>query len=165
MEEKIKELEYENSHLQKELREQYRLLKIALKRQRWYNFKKFIFTKSLDDEYQALTDKISNKIKVLEESIETNFISINNIASEREYIVEKLEKQKTYNSKYWEKVRSKKLYEKEYQRHKNNKLFNYDHKNEIIKDILHNKFDGIVLNDYSLKTCVIDRNNKYIVEL
>ena len=165
MEDKIKELEYENRHLQKELREQYRLLEIALKRQRWYNCNKFIFTKSLDHEYQALTDKISNKIKILEETIETNFISINNIASEREYIIEKLEKQKTYNSKYWDKVRSKKLYEKEYQKHKNkNKLFNYDHKNELIKDILHKKFDGVIFTD-SFKNCIIDTNNKHIVEL
>jgi len=165
MDEKIKELEYQNRQYEKELKQLYPQLEIALKRQRWYNQNKCIFTKSLDIEYQELVDKILNQIKLCEESIETNFININKITSDRKYILEKIEKQKTYNSKYWEKVRSKKLYEKEYQRHKNsNKLFHYDHKNEIIKDILHKKFDGIILND-SFKNCVIDTNNKHIVEL
>ena len=165
MEDKIKELEYENRHLQKELREQYRLFEIALKRQRWYNCNKFIFTKSLDHEYQELTDKISNKIKVLEESIETNFISINNIASEREYILEKLEKQRNYNNKYREKVRSKKVYENQYQKLKNTcRLFSYDKKTEFMRDVLHKKFDGVIFTD-SFKNCIIDTNNKHIVEL
>jgi hypothetical protein len=166
MEEKIKELEYENRQYEKELKKLYPQLETALKRQRWYNSNKSIFTKSLDDEYQELVDKILNQIKFCEETIENNFININKITSDRQYLLEKIEKQKIYNKKYWEKVRSKKLYEKEYQRYKNiNKLFNYDDKNDIIKDILHKKFDGIILNDYSIKTCLIDSDNKHIIEL
>jgi hypothetical protein len=165
MEEKIKELEYENRQYEKELKQLYPQLETALKRQRWYNQNKSIFTKSLDNEYQELVDKILNQIKFCEESIETNFININKISSERAYLLEKIVKQKLYNRTYWEKVRSKKLYEKEYQKHKNNyKLFNYDEKNELIKNILHKKFDGIIFTD-SLKNCVIDTNNKHIVEL
>jgi len=165
MEEKIKELEYENRQYEKELKQLYPQLETALKRQRWYNQNKSIFTKSLDNEYQELVDKILNQINYIEQSIEINFININKISSDREYLLEKIEKRKLYNRKYWEKIRSKKLYEKEYQKHKNNnKLFNYDEKNELIKDILHKKFDGVIFND-SFKNCFIDTNNKHIVEL
>ena len=165
MEDKIKELEYQNRQYEKELKQLYPQLETALKRQRWYNQNKSIFTKNLDDEYKQLVDKIYYQIKFLEESIETNFINMNKITSEREYLLEKIEKQRKYNNEYSERVRSKKLYEKEYQKHKNNyKLFNYDEKNELIKNILHKKFDGIIFTD-SLKNCVIDTNNKHIVEL
>jgi len=165
MEEKIKELEFENRLYEKELKEQYRLLEIALKRQRWYNHNKSFFTKSLDDEYQELTDKISNQIKSLEESIERNFIQINKIISDRNYILEKLEKQRKYHNDYREKVRSKKVYEKRYQTLKNTcKLFSYDKKTEVMRDVLHKKFDGVIFAD-SIKTCFIDRDNKHIVEL
>ena len=136
-----------------------------MKRQRWYNHNKSIFTKSLDDEYQALTNKITNQIKFLEESIERNFIQINKNISDRNYILEKLEKQRKYHNDYREKVRSKKVYEKRYQTLKNTcKLFSYDKKTELMRDVLHKKFDGVLLAD-SIKTCVIDRDNKYIVEL
>ena len=94
MEEKIKELECENRHFEKELKQLYPQLETALKRQRWYNQNKCIFTKSLDDEYQELTNKILNQIKFCEETIETNFININKITSDREYLLEKIEKQK-----------------------------------------------------------------------
>lgn len=165
MEDKVKELECENRLYEKELKEQYRLLEIALKRQRWYNHNKSFFTKSLDTEYQELTDKISNQIKSLEESIEINFIKINKINSDRNYILEKLEKQRQYHNEYREKVRSKKVYEKRYQTLKNTcKLFSYDKKTEMIRDKLHKKFDGVIFAD-SIKTCVIDRDNKHIVEL
>jgi hypothetical protein len=165
MEEKIKELEYENRQYQKELKQLYPQLETALKRQRWYRNNRQIFTINLDDEYNGLVDKILNQINYIEQSIEINFININKISSDREYLLEKIEKRKLYNRKYWEKIRSKKLYEKEYQKHKNkNKLFNYDEKNELIKDILHKKFDGVIFND-SFKNCFIDTNNKHIVEL
>ncbi len=165
MEEKIKELEYENRQYHKELKKLYPQLETSLKRQRWYNQNKSIFTKSLDNEYQELVDKILNQIKFCEESIETNFININKISSEREYLLEKIEKQRKYNNEYRERVRSKKLYEKKYQQVKNTcRLFSYDKKTESIRDVLHKKFDGVVFVD-SIKTCTIDRNNKHIVEL
>ena len=165
MEDKTKELEYQNRQYEKELKEQYRILEIALKRQRWYNHNKSFFTKSLDDEYQALTNKITNQIKFLEESIERNFIQINKNISDRNYILEKLEKQRKYHNDYREKVRSKKVYEKRYQTLKNTcKLFSYDKKTELMRDVLHKKFDGILFADSS-KTCIIDRDNKHIVEL
>lgn len=164
MEDKVKELEYENRQLQKELKEQYRILEIALKRQRWYNFNKTSFTKDLTAEYQELTDKISNQIKFLEETIEQNYININVIKSDRKYILEKIEKQRQYDNEYREKVRSKKVYEKKYQTLKNTcRLFSYDDKTQSMRDILHKKFDGVVFAD-SIKTCVIDRDNKHIVE-
>ena len=72
MEEKIKELEYENRHLQKELREQYRLLEIAKKREIWYNQNKYIFTKSLDSEYQE-NIKISINDMVTQTQIQIQF--------------------------------------------------------------------------------------------
>lgn len=165
MEEKLKELEYENRTHQKELKQLYPQLETALKRQRWYRNNKDVFTINLDDEYQELTDKISNQIKSLEESIEINFIKINKINSDRNYILEKLEKQRQYHNEYREKVRSKKVYEKRYQTLKNTcKLFSYDKKTEMIRDKLHKKFDGVIFAD-SIKTCVIDRDNKHIVEL
>ena len=136
MKDKIKELEYQNRQYEKELKEQYRILEIALKRQRWYNHNKSMFTKSLDDEYQALTNKITNQIKFLEESIERNFIQINKNISDRNYILEKLEKQRKYHNEYREKVRSKKVYEKRYQTLKNTcKLFSYDKKTELMREM------------------------------
>jgi len=165
MEEKIKELEKENRIHQKELKQLYPQLETALKRQRWYRNNKQIFTINLDDEYNGLVDKILNQINYIEQSIEINFININKIKSDRQYLLDKIEKQKVYNSKYWDKVRSKKLYEKEYQKYKNsNKLFNYDDKKEIIKNILHKKFDGILFAD-NPKTVYIDRDTNHIIEL
>jgi uncharacterized coiled-coil DUF342 family protein len=165
MDDKIKELEYQNRQYEKELKQLYPQLETALKRQRWYNQNKSIFTKSLDSEYQELVDKILNQIKLCEESIETNFININKISSEREYLLEKIEKQRKYNNEYRERVRSKKLYEKKYQQLKNTcKLFSYDKKTESMRDVLHKKFDNVVFVD-SIKNFVIDTNNKHIVEL
>ena len=165
MEDKIKELEYQNRQYEKELKQLYPQLETALKRQRWYNQNKSIFTKNLDDEYKQLVDKIYYQIKFLEESIETNFININKISCEREYLLEKIEKQRKYNNEYRERVRSKKLYEKKYQQLKNTcKLFSYDKKTESMRDVLHKKFDNVVFVD-SIKNCVIDTNNKHIVEL
>ena len=165
MEEKIKELEKENRHYQKELKQLYPQLEIALKRQRWYRNNKNIFTINLDDEYNGLVDKILNQINFIEQSIEINFININKITSDREYLLEKIGKQRKYNNEYREKVRSKKLYEKKYQQLKNTcRLFSYDNKTESMRDILHKKFDGVIITD-SIATCIIDRDNKHIVEL
>ena len=44
MEDKIKELEYQNRQYEKELKQLYPQLETALKRQRWYNQNKSIFT-------------------------------------------------------------------------------------------------------------------------
>jgi len=165
MELQIKELELENKQFEKELKELKRKLEIIKKRQLWYNANKFIFTKSLDDDYKELMDKILNEIKFIEESIEKNFININIISSDRNYILEKIEKQKVYNSNYWDKIRRKKLNEQKYQILKNTcTLFSYDKKTKSMRDILHKKIDGVIYDD-SIRTCIIDRDNKYIVEL
>lgn len=166
MEENLIELENENRQLEKELKQLYPRLETALKRQRWYNNNKSIFTKSLDDEYKELVDKILNQIKFTEESIEINFININKITCDRKYILEKLDKQRKYDNEYRAKIRCKKVYEKQYQKLKNTcQLFSYDKKTELMKDILHKKFDGILFTPDSIRSCVIDCENKHIVEL
>ena len=165
MEEKLKELEQENRMHQKELKQLYPQLETALKRQRWYRNNKDIFTINLDDEYNGLVDKILNQINFIEQSIEINFININKITSDRKYLLEKIEKQRKYNNEYRERVRRKKVYEKQYQNLKNTcRLFSYDKKTEFMRDVLHKKFDGIIFTD-NPKTVYIDRDNKYIVEL
>jgi hypothetical protein len=165
MEDKIKELEFENRQHQKELKQLYPQLETALKRQRWYRNNKQIFTINLDDEYNGLVDKILNQINFIEQSIEINFININKITSDRQYLLEKIDKQRKYNNEYREKVRRKKVYEKQYQKLKNTcKLFSYDNKKEFMRDILHKKFDGILFAD-NPKTVYIDRDTNHIIEL
>jgi len=166
MELQIKELEYENRQFEKELKELYRKLETALKRQRWYNQNKSIFTKNLDEEYQELTNIILNQIKCNEETIEQNFITINKIQSDRTYMLEQRDKLRKYNNEYREKIRNKKVYEKQYQKLKNTcKLFSYDKKTESMRNVLHKKFDGIIFTDSAIKSCVIDIDNKHIIEL
>ena len=154
MELEIKELEYKNREFQKELKEQYRLFEIAKKREIWYIHNKLSFTKDLTKEYNDLTNKFLNQIKFLEESIEQNYITIDNIKTDTIYILEKIETQRKYNSEYWKNIKSKKLYNKRHQ----------PIKTEVIRDILYKSIDSVDINN-SIKTCFIDRNNKHIVEL
>ena len=100
------------------------------------NRNKCTFSKTLDDEYKLIVEKYQDQIRFLEESIENNLVKINDIKSSRDYILEKFKRQNIASLKYQDKA-----------------------------NINRKKLYSVELKPIPDKTCNIERNKKFIVEL